>query len=82
MGRGAGKQTLAAKIVRRVKVNSVDLLGSCLQWGSKHGILGVLPAIPGLVGWRLWRKKVEEQSRNKVPLKNDFNPDALVSRGL
>lgn len=57
-GEEAGKQTFAAKIVRSVKVNSIDLLGSCLQWGSKHDILGVLPAIPGLVGWRLWRKKV------------------------
>lgn len=56
-GEGAGMQTLAGKRLRSVKGNAIDLLGSCLLWGTK-GHSQSTPTILGLTGQHLWRKKV------------------------
>lgn len=79
---GAGGRLSERKITRCVRVKSLDLLGNCLPWGTKHCILGVLATILGLMEQHLWKKKVQGQSGKKLPLKNSLNLVEFVTRGL
>lgn len=56
-GQGAGTQTLAGKRLRSVRGMPL-IFWEAACCGEQNSILRVPPAIPGLTGQHLWRKKV------------------------